>query len=319
MAVKMKTVYELLGASNRPASHAEKIVSATGGFLAILGIMVVSNWAVGSYAAAIIVASMGASAVLLFAVPHGTLSQPWPVLGGHIISAIIGVTCAKFINNDVVAASLAVGLAIGAMYYLQCIHPPGGATALSAVIGGGSVHTLGYQYVITPILLNVVIILLVGVLFNSLFHWRRYPTFWHNKVSKKESSNSEATTNISHEDFVYALSEIDSYIDINEHDLLRIYDLVMKKSQDHSLVPNKLVIGGNYSNGKYGDEWAVRFIVEESANNNQADDVIIYKVVAGNGRRSSGYCSRKDFLRWAKHQVIRDEDNWKRIDDPISN
>lgn len=315
----MKTIYEILGVSNRPASHTEKVVSAIGGFLAILGIMMVSNWTVGSYAAAIVVASMGASAVLLFAVPHGTLSQPWPVLGGHIVSAIIGVTCAKFINNDVLAASLAVGVAIGVMYYLQCLHPPGGATALSAVIGGGSVHTLGYQYVVTPILLNVIIILLVGILFNSLFHWRRYPTFWHNKISKKESPSNEAATNITHEEFVYALSEIDSYIDISEHDLLRIYDLVMKKSQDHSLAPKKLVTGGYYSNGKYGDEWAVRFIVEESANKNQADDVIIYKVVAGKGRRSSGYSSRKEFLRWAKHQVVRDEENWKRIDDSSPN
>jgi CBS-domain-containing membrane protein len=92
-------------------------------------------------------------------VPHGQLAQPWAVLGGHVISAIIGVTCAQVIANEILAASAAVGLAVGAMYYLGCIHPPGGATALSAVVGGESVHALGYHFVITPVLMNVVVIL----------------------------------------------------------------------------------------------------------------------------------------------------------------
>lgn len=317
MALKIKTVYEILGISNRPTSHAEKMISAIGGFLGILGIFMISLSTVGSYSAAIIVASMGATAVLLFAVPHSPLSQPWPLFGGHIVSAIIGVTCAKYITNDVLAASMAVGIAIGAMYYLECIHPPGGATALSAVIGGESVTALGYQYVITPILLNVAIIFLVSILFNSLFHWRRYPTFLHNKLRKKDSSSNELATNITHEDFVYALSKIDSYIDINEDDLLHIYDLILKKTQEHSLAPDTLVTGGYYSNGAHGDAWSIRLIIDESKNENQVNDndMVIYKIVAGNGKRSSGYSSRKDFLRWAKHQVVRDEKNWKRIDD----
>ena len=73
------------------------------------------------------------------------------------------------------AAALAVALAIGAMHYLNCIHPPGGATALSAVIGGDAIHQLGFQYVLTPVLLNVIIVLIVAILFNYPFHWRRYP------------------------------------------------------------------------------------------------------------------------------------------------
>jgi CBS-domain-containing membrane protein len=118
---------------------------------------------------------MGASAVLLFAVPHGALSQPWPVLGGHVISALIGVSCAKFIPLPLLAAAFSVALAIGAMHYLNCIHPPGGATALSAVIGGDAIHQLGFQYVLTPVLLNTIIVLIVAILFNYPFHWRRYP------------------------------------------------------------------------------------------------------------------------------------------------
>src|SRR5690625_7242859 len=83
-------------------------------------------------------ASMGATAVLLFAVPHGALSQPWAVVGGHVVSAIVGVTCQLLIPNLFWAAALSVGVAVAAMYYLRCIHPPGGATALAAEIGRAS-------------------------------------------------------------------------------------------------------------------------------------------------------------------------------------
>ncbi|MFX8373896.1 HPP family protein, partial [Acinetobacter baumannii] len=80
--------------------------------------------------------SMGASAVLLYAVPHGALSQPWAVLAGHAVSAVAGVAAARNISDPALAAAVAVGTAILAMHYLRAIHPPGGATALTAVVGG---------------------------------------------------------------------------------------------------------------------------------------------------------------------------------------
>jgi CBS-domain-containing membrane protein len=313
----MKKLYEVLGITQTPVSHAEKIVSAVGGFVAIFCIYYISQLLVGPVAGVIIVASMGASAVLLFAVPHGQLSQPWPVIGGHLLSAVIGVSCAKLIPHAVLAASLAVGSSIAVMYYLRCVHPPGGATAISAVIGGDAVHELGYQFVLTPILLNVIIVLFVAVTFNYLFRWRRYPVFLRDRQLSKQvpPSSSSASSQIDHEDFVYALSEIDSFIDINEHDLLRIYDIVTRKTQTHVFTPDKIVVDGYYSNGKYGEDWSVRHIVDESPGKNGDEDIVVYKVVAGQGRRSSGYSSRSDFLRWAKHQVVRDEENWKRLDD----
>lgn len=313
----MKKLYEVLGITQTPVSHAEKMVSAVGGFVAIFCIYYISQLLVGPVAGAIIVTSMGASAVLLFAVPHGQLSQPWPVIGGHLLSAVIGVSCAKLIPHAVLAASLAVGVAIAVMYYLRCIHPPGGATAIAAVIGGETVHELGYQFVLTPILLNVVIVLFVGVTFNYLFHWRRYPAFLRDRqLSKRPTTLSSLdSSQIAHEDFVYALSEIDSFIDINEHDLLRIYDIVTRKTQAHVFAPEKIVVGGYYSNGKYGDEWSVRHVVDESPGKDDGEDIVVYKVVAGQGRRSSGYSSRSEFLRWAKHQVVRDEENWRRLNE----
>ena len=76
------------------------------------------------------------------------------------------------------AAACAVGAAIGAMHYLPCIHPPGGATALGAVLGGDAVHQLGFQFVVMPVMLNAVTILVVALLFNAPFPRRRYPAAW---------------------------------------------------------------------------------------------------------------------------------------------
>ncbi len=312
----MNIINSILGIEQTPVSHAERLVSTLGGFISIFSIFLVSDWILDSYTAVLMVASMGASAVLLFAVPHGPLSQPWPVLGGHIVSALIGVTCAQWIPHEMLAASVAVGLSIGAMYYLGCIHPPGGATALSAVVGGSVVHELGYQYVIAPVLINVVIILLVGIVFNYVFPWRRYPVYLHRlKMRQEPAASAVFESPISHDDFVYALSQIDSFIDITEHDLLRIYDIATKKSQQPVFSQNDIKVGHYYSNGEYGDAWSVRQIVDASPSTDTEKDIVVYKVVAGQKRRSSGYTTRKEFLQWAKHQVIRDEENWKRLED----
>lgn len=156
-------------------NHVVKWVSAVGGFLGILGVLWSTSSVLNIQGAAMVIASMGASAVLLFSIPHGNLSQPWPVLGGHVVSAVIGVTCAQQIGDPYLSASLAVGLAILAMHYLYCLHPPGGATALVAVLGGDSVQQLGYQFLLTPVLVNALVILLVAVLVNLPFRGRRYP------------------------------------------------------------------------------------------------------------------------------------------------
>lgn len=220
---KNKTPY-YLGTDSNLVSHREKILSVLGGFVGILCTVYISTLFVGVEGAVYIVPSMGASAVLLFAVPHSPLGQPWNVFGGHLISAAIGVMCAQLIPIDIVAAAASAGLAIGAMYYARCIHPPGGATALAAVIGGSQIHALGFQYILTPVLINTLTILLVAFLFNFLFKWRRYPTL----LASKETSASQCLDGyapIDHKDFVYALSQIDSFIDVTEEDLLQIYRL----------------------------------------------------------------------------------------------
>src|SRR6056300_1388126 len=87
----MKTLRAMLGIESAPVSHLERLISAAGGFAGILSILLISSYFLSAQSTALVVASMGASAVLLFAVPHGPLSQPWPLLVGHLVSAVIGV------------------------------------------------------------------------------------------------------------------------------------------------------------------------------------------------------------------------------------
>jgi CBS-domain-containing membrane protein len=173
--LSLKVLRTVAGIGADHASHLERWLSVTGGLAGLAGVMLISQAQLGPQGSVGLVASMGASAVLLFAVPHGPLSQPWPVLGGHLVSALVGVACTKVIAQPMLAAPVAVGLAIGSMHYLRCIHPPGGATALSAVVGGEPVQHLGFQFVLTPVLWNAVVILAIALLFNYPFTWRRYP------------------------------------------------------------------------------------------------------------------------------------------------
>jgi len=213
-----------------PASHVEKLLSALGAFLGILGVLAISHGVLGGQGTALVVTSMGASAVLLFAAPHSPLSQPWPVLGGHMLSSAIGITCALLIHDTLTAAAVAVALSIAAMYYLRCLHPPGGAAALAVVLGGDAVHTLGYAYLVTPLLLNVLVLLSVAMLFNAPFVHRRYP-LWMAKLGKvRETAETGEKSMIAHSDLVYALSQIDSFIDVTEEDLLRIYHLATNQA-----------------------------------------------------------------------------------------
>jgi CBS-domain-containing membrane protein len=236
---------ELLGFTRREINYREKLISIAGGFLGIFFVFMSSQWLLGPEMSVMIVPSMGASAVLLFAAPQAPFSQPWNVIGGHAISAVIGVACWQWIPNLVIASSISVGLAIGAMYFTRCIHPPGGATALAAVIGSDELHQLGFAYEFKPVLLNAVTILLVAIVFNNLFKWRRYPAGMNvladdlvaedlevSQILAESVSEGDVYKPIKHEDFVYALSHIDTFVDISEADLVKIYNIATHRRDE---------------------------------------------------------------------------------------
>jgi CBS domain-containing membrane protein len=120
------------------------------------------------------IAPMGASAVLLFAVPASPLAQPWSIVGGNIVAALIGVTCAMHVADVALACALAGSLAIAAMFMLRCLHPPSGAVALTAVLGGPAVRALGYSFVLWPVAIDSLLLLMAALLFNVSAR-RRYP------------------------------------------------------------------------------------------------------------------------------------------------
>lgn len=126
-----------------------------------------------------LVGSFGASAVLLYGIPTSPYAQPRNLVGGHVISALIGVGCATvFSDYPAIGAAVAVSLSLALMHLTRTIHPPGGATAMIAVIGGDTIHALGYWYVLTPIALGATLMLLVAILINNLSPHRRYPQYW---------------------------------------------------------------------------------------------------------------------------------------------
>lgn len=211
-----------LGVDLFHVSHGERSLAGVGGLIGIACCWVISNQFLGPEAAVLMVASMGAGAVLLFAVPHGALSQPWPALGGHLISATIGVSIAKLIAPVGLAAAVAVGLAILAMHYARCLHPPGGASALIAVIGGEQVHALGYSFVWEPVMLNALTLFAVAMLFNNLTPSRRYPAAWASKPEPEEDAESASPTDITQADVRAALEEMDLVEDISEEDMLQM-------------------------------------------------------------------------------------------------
>ncbi len=299
----------MLGVGADATGHTEKVISVVGGFIGILLTMWVSGHYLGVQGAALLVASMGASAVLLFAVPNGALSQPWPLLGGHVVSALIGVACAQGIANVLIAAPLAVALAIGAMHYLRCIHPPGGATAITAVIGGSQVHALGFQYVLTPVLLNALIMLVAAVLVNYAFPWRRYPAGLRKPPAARPVRTADNYNQLNHADFAYALNEAGSYVDIREDDLAKIYRLAVKHAWQISDQPEQISAGLYYSNGEQEADLSVRKIISLG----ESGEDVTYKIVAGEGLGAINMATRGDFTNWQRYEVIFKNGEWHRI------
>jgi len=159
--------------------------------------------------AAWMVAPIGASAVLVFAVPASPLAQPWPVIGGNTLSMLMGVACAAWIPDPVLAAGVAVGLAIGTMFSLRCLHPPGGAAALLAVLG----HTTNPGAALFPMLANTVMLVLAGMVYNSLTG-RRYP-----HTQQLPQVQTGAPSRFKAADFDAALAHYNQVLDISPDDL----------------------------------------------------------------------------------------------------
>ena len=297
--IKLKNV---LGIDNS-VSTAEILASTLGGFVGIFLISVISYHFTGASGAALIVPSMGASAVLLFGVPHGKLSQPWALFAGHTSSAFVGVCCYLLVPNIFIASGLAVGLAIGTMHVLRCIHPPGGATALVAVVGSSQIHALGFEYILTPVLLNTVIIFASAFIFNNFFPWRRYPTSMMRFTDIPSAEQKKPSHYIEKEHIERALSDIDVVVDLDVASLQQLFALSLEHAETPNFSAKQIVLGHYYTNGKHGAEWSVRQIIDESKSDDPKKDMVIYRVAEGQGLQSADSCTRSEFAKWANREL----------------
>ncbi len=197
----------------------ERFRSSAGALLGILLTGFVSTLAVGSdVSLPLLIAPMGASAVLLFAAPTSPLAQPWSVLGGNTVAAVIGVSCAILIPNPVAAAAAAIGIAIAAMLLLGCLHPPSGAVALTAVLGGPAIHKAGYWFVLSPVGINSVMIVAVAIVFNNLTG-RRYPHLMAASPHGTSDPLPSRRTGVVPEDLQAVLADYGEVVDISPDEL----------------------------------------------------------------------------------------------------
>ncbi|MDX5363566.1 MAG: HPP family protein [Pseudazoarcus pumilus] len=157
------------------ADRRERIRACIGALIGIFTTGITSYWLIGNTPQLpMLIAPLGASAVLLFAVPSGPLAQPWPIVGGNTLSAIVGVTALMLFDDVAVAAAVGVGGAIAVMFLTRSLHPPGGAVALATVLGGDAVLQQGYTWALVPVGLESLLLLTIGLLYNNLTG-RRYP------------------------------------------------------------------------------------------------------------------------------------------------
>lgn len=167
-----------------------------------------------------LVAPMGASALLLFVVPASPMAQPWPIVGGNALGALCGVAAVTLVSDPILASAVAVALAIAVMSLTRSLHPPGGAAALVAVLGGPSVVAAGYQFALFPVAANSAALVAFGWLFHRLTG-HRYPHVQAAPSEAKAPADAVPRARISFDmqDIDDVLSEHGETFDISREDL----------------------------------------------------------------------------------------------------
>lgn len=164
-------ILKMRGGGHAPSrtNFADAFTGAMGGLICIFVLLWLTNITNSPW----LMASLGGSCVLVFVVWNAPLSQPRNIIGGHFISAFIGLAMYSLLGSNILSISLGVGLTIFFMAFLGVIHPPAGANPIIIILGG-----YGWSYLLTPVLIGAVIIVLFGLLINNLREKRKYPLFW---------------------------------------------------------------------------------------------------------------------------------------------
>lgn len=219
MYVKRSLWFKRLKPDFKVFSFKEHLVCTVGAGLGLFISSCISWWLLGGLNAWYI-APMGASSVLLFAVPSSPLAQPWNVVVGNTIAALVGVSCAYLIQDVTFAFSCAVALSIFLMMLTDALHPPSGAVAMTAVLGGDVVHQLGYAFVFYPVLLNSLLLLAIAMIYNRVVG-RHYPVGVYLNTRTQDPTPTQKAS-IHPQDIQAVLAEQTQLLDISQYDLQKI-------------------------------------------------------------------------------------------------
>lgn len=210
------------------ANLGDRVVGCVGATICIALTMVIcATFPLEAADLPIIVAPLGASAVLVFGVPSSPLAQPWPVIGGNVISTIVGVTMFQLIPDIRIAAGAAVGGAILIMSLLRCLHPPGGAAALTAVIGSHGIHAAGYAFAFAPVGINSVALVSLAMFFHraTAKSYPRQPV-----ASPAQDRSAREAAGLHAADIDAALADMHETFDISREDL----GLLLTRAEHHA-------------------------------------------------------------------------------------
>ena len=225
MAVLRREWFESFLPKPNTAGRTEQVRAGAGAIVGLLLTALISHLLLRDHSGmAFLVAPMGASSVLLFGVPASPLAQPWSVFGGNVVSAIVGVTCALLIPDPMLAAPVAGGMAIVCMFLMRCLHPPGGAVALTAVLAGPAVHASGYQFAFVQVALNTGLMVLAALLYNNLTG-RRYPHTQQSSMQPAHDTRDLAPTariGFTSDDLDAVLKRYGQVLDVSRDDLENI-------------------------------------------------------------------------------------------------
>jgi CBS domain-containing membrane protein len=200
------------------ATGRDRALACLGAFagIAIAGLVAALIHGQGE-AAPWLVGPIGASAVLLFAVPASPMAQPWPIVFGNSISALVGFAVGRALGHGALACGVGVGLAIAVMSVTRSLHPPGGAAALTGVIGGSLVDSAGWWFPLGPVALDAVLLVAVGWAFHRFFSGHPYP---HRVPAAAPAEDpAAALVDFSDADLDAVLARVGETYDIDRDDL----------------------------------------------------------------------------------------------------
>ncbi len=226
--------------SNDPLSISarEKILVALAGLCALFFTAILTHIFAKS-ATPFLTASMGASAALLFVSPGSPLAQPWPFVGGHLISACTGVIIPHFVPDPVNASAAATGLSILLMLLLRCFHPPGTATALTPILSSHGDKLYDFHFILMPVLINVLLMLGFTIIINRFILGRNYPLLNQKYLAKTtaQPTKNNQLSDFYKPDIQQAIADFDNFLDISYEDLSQLFTQIQLNSFNRNQAP----------------------------------------------------------------------------------